>query len=165
MDITGKQKHLNYELKGKGKTACDTTRAAEPFNVGINMFSVHLMRRKWRSPLQRSQGQRWCFWGFRENRKYSTSQIVVWGQVLWRWLWHVGSVGCSGFCIGLFKFQKLSCDHIIHVLHRLRETKCLTLNGGNDTASLHPWGAVGGLCEGWESRCYSVTCSSRMTMS
>lgn len=31
MDITGKQKHLNYELKGEGKTTRDTTRDAEEF--------------------------------------------------------------------------------------------------------------------------------------
>lgn len=48
---TGKQKHLNYGLKGEGKTVCDTTRAAEAYNVRFNIFSVRLMRRKWRSPL------------------------------------------------------------------------------------------------------------------
>lgn len=39
MDITGKQKHLNYELKDEGKTVCDPTRAAEAF-VRINVFSL-----------------------------------------------------------------------------------------------------------------------------
>lgn len=52
MDVAGKQKHLNCELRGEGESVCDTTTAAEAFNVRINIFYGPLMRRNWPSAVR-----------------------------------------------------------------------------------------------------------------
>lgn len=46
MDITGKLNHLNCELQGKGKTVADMISALNAFKAQMNIFSVHLQRKK-----------------------------------------------------------------------------------------------------------------------
>ena len=46
MDITGKLNHLNYELQGKGRTVSDMISAVNAFKPKMNIFSVHLQRKK-----------------------------------------------------------------------------------------------------------------------
>lgn len=45
-DITGKLNHLNCELQGKGKTVVDMISALNAFKAKMNIFSVHLQRKK-----------------------------------------------------------------------------------------------------------------------
>lgn len=45
-DITGKLNHLNCELQGKGKTVADMISALNAFKAQMNIFSVHLQRKK-----------------------------------------------------------------------------------------------------------------------
>ena len=45
-DITGKLKHLNCELQGKGKTVVNMISALNAFKAKINIFSVDIQRKK-----------------------------------------------------------------------------------------------------------------------
>ncbi|KAG7489523.1 general transcription factor II-I repeat domain-containing protein 2-like [Solea senegalensis] len=45
-DITGKLNSLNCELQGKGKTVADMISALYAFKAKMNLFSVHLQRKK-----------------------------------------------------------------------------------------------------------------------
>uniref|UniRef100_G3PJM4 Uncharacterized protein n=1 Tax=Gasterosteus aculeatus TaxID=69293 RepID=G3PJM4_GASAC len=45
-DITGKLNHLNCELQSKGKTVVDMISALNAFKAKMNIFSVHLQRKK-----------------------------------------------------------------------------------------------------------------------
>uniref|UniRef100_A0A8C6L134 DUF4371 domain-containing protein n=1 Tax=Nothobranchius furzeri TaxID=105023 RepID=A0A8C6L134_NOTFU len=45
-DITGKLNHLNCELQGKGKTVADMISAVNAFKAKMNIFSVHLQKKR-----------------------------------------------------------------------------------------------------------------------
>lgn len=122
MDVAGKQKHLNYELKGEGEAVCDTTRAAEAFNVRITIFLELLMRRNWPRAVRANED---ASGALEKTLERSSKALIEWCE---------GRVAgfdqpqdMSAFCLALLNFQELSCDQIILELHRLRETKCLTL--------------------------------------